>query len=85
MSATKGTSQPCARSELRIMPMASACRTPCAVKRTISPPASTMRRHCSALRSTSSVMVLVIDCILTGHSLPIGTLPTFTVSVERRL
>ena len=84
ISATNGTEHPSSRSRARIAARFTASRRPCAVSRTISPPAPAMRRTCAAEASVSFVSVLVIDWIRTGFPPPITTLPTATGRVTAR-
>ena len=71
MSAITGT---CARSTSS--GSASASGRPGTATRTRSTPASTRRSICAIVASTSCVLVVVIDCTVTGEPPPIGTPPT---------
>ena len=53
-------------------------RTPWAVRRTILPPARSIRSIWATLASVSFVSVLVIDCTATGSPPPITTSPIRT-------
>ena len=55
---------------------ASASGIPGTATRTMSTPASTSRSICAIVASTSCVLVVVIDCTVTGDPPPIGTPPT---------
>ena len=84
ISATNGTEHPSSLSRARIAARFAASRRPCAVSRTISPPAPAMRRTCAAEASVSFVSVLVIDWSRIGLSPPTPTVPIRTSSVGRR-
>ena len=62
----------------------SASLMPWAVRRTYSPPASTIRLACATLASVSCVAVFVILCMRIGLEPPIGVAPMFTSDVSRR-
>ena len=62
----------------------SASLIPWAVRRTYSPPASTIRLVCATLASVSCVAVFVILCMRIGLEPPIGVAPMFTSDVSRR-
>ena len=78
MSATMAAVHPSLRSCSMIGPSASPSFLPCAVRRTISAPASAMRFVCSTESATSAVGVLVIDCTAMGCVEPILTPPNVT-------
>ncbi len=81
MSATRGTSQPFARSASRMRPRASASFTVGVVRRTMSQPASTRRSVWATLASTSWGSGVVIDWMEIGAPPPTVTRPTFTARV----
>ncbi len=62
---------------------ASASGMPGTATRTMSAPASRRRPICSSVASTSCVLVVVIDCTLTGAPPPIGMPPTLDLSFAR--
>ena len=85
MSATIAVSKPSSRTLRTMFARFSPSRRPCAVRRTIPPPARSIRSIWAAQASVSLVSVLVIDCTATGCPPPITTRPMRTSPLGRRL
>ena len=85
ISATKGVVYPCAFSSLRISPRLRASRSPWAVKRTYSAPASIMRMAWRTAASVSMVETFAMDWMRIGFSPPSGVFPMLTTDDLRRL
>ena len=83
-SATRGVMMPSAFSCADMLAIFSASRVPCVVSLTSSPPAAMMRLACATQASVSLVLVVVIDCTLTGLSPPMAVCPTLATLLRRR-
>ena len=84
MSATNATSHPSSRTRRTMFCRFSASRRPCAVSRTMRPPAAAMRPIWATQASVSLVSVLVIDCTATECAPPMVTGPNETSHDGRR-
>jgi len=85
MSATTAAVHPSARNCRTISRRFSPSRRPCAVRRTMCPPARSIRSIWATLAAVSLVSVLVIDCTATGCPPPMVTPPMRTSHAGRRM
>ncbi len=85
MSATTAVRKPSARSCRTMFSRFSPSRRPCAVRRTIFPPARSIRSIWATLAAVSLVSVLVIDWQATGCPPPIVVRPMRTSHAVRRM